>query len=441
MHPLLERQLKRHLGGRDGVPGEWAGFIEAVHAAYTEADADRHLLERSLELTSLELTQRNDDLRRQATTDGLTGLRNHRAFQEAIREQATLAAGSGQRLSLIMLDIDGFKRINDSLGHPVGDQILREVAAALSADDVYRYGGDEFAVLLPGEGRKQSLRIAERLRRELTGSVRANGERVTASFGTAYFPETASSAEELLYGADAAMYWAKSAGKNRVGDWAQLFRRRHDESQPWYVTDHGVRAPEAVAALVAALTAKDPSTSAHTDRCSWYSGHLADALGLDEGQVTIVRLASLLHDVGKIAVPDEVLFKAGPLNAEEWAQMKRHPAAALHVLREIRAIHDATPAILHHHEHYDGSGYPDGLKGEDIPVASRILLVTDAFDAMTSDRPYRKAMPVEAAIAELKRNSGSQFDPRVVEAFLRVLAERGPRPLRGDAPDLMPTAR
>jgi HD-GYP domain-containing protein (c-di-GMP phosphodiesterase class II) len=261
--------------------------------------------------------------------------------------------------------------------------------------------------------------------------VKANGDKVTASLGAAYFPEAASSAEELLYGADAAMYWAKSAGKNRVGDWRQLVRRRDDDSQPWYVSDRGVRAPDAVAALVAALAAKDPSTSAHTDRCSWYSGHLAETLGLDEAEITIVRLASLLHDIGKIGVPDEVLFKAGPLNAEEWAVMKKHPTSALHVLREIRVIHDATPAILHHHEHYDGSGYPDGLAGADIPIASRILLVTDAFDAMTTDRPYRKGMPVAAAIEELRRHSGSQFDPAVVQAFLRVLEEHGPQPLLG----------
>ena len=131
-------------------------------------------------------------------------------------------------------------------------------------------------------------------------------------------------------------------------------------------------------------------------------------------------------------MPDEVLFKPGPLNEDEWTQMKQHPAAALHVLDQIRSIADATPAILHHHEHFDGSGYPDGLAGEDIPLASRMLLVTDAFDAMTTDRPYRKAMPVEAAIEELKLNSGGQFDPAVVEAFLRILTRHGAQPLRSE---------
>ena len=156
---------------------------------------------------------------------------------------------------------------------------------------------------------------------------------------------------------------------------------------------------------------------------------LAEELGLREKEASIVRLASLLHDIGKLAVPDEVLFKPGPLNEDEWAIMKQHPTATLHVLGHIRSISDATPAILHHHEHFDGSGYPDGLAGEDIPLASRILLVTDAFDAMTTDRPYRKAMPVEVAIEELERNSGSQFDSTIVEAFLRILARDGAQPL------------
>jgi HD-GYP domain-containing protein (c-di-GMP phosphodiesterase class II) len=249
----------------------------------------------------------------------------------------------------------------------------------------------------------------------------------------ASFPHTAGSADELIYGADAAMYWAKSAGKNRVGDWGKLIRRREDGTLPWYAADRGVKAPDVVAALVAALAAKDPDTSAHTERCSWYAAKLAAELGLKDDETSIVRLASLLHDVGKLAVPDEVLCKPGPLNEEEWAQMKRHPASALHVLSQIHSVADATPAILHHHEHYNGSGYPDGLAGKEIPIASRILLVTDAFDAMTTDRPYRKAMSIEVAVDELKRNSGTQFDPMVVEAFLRILARDGAQPLRGTA--------
>jgi len=225
------------------------------------------------------------------------------------------------------------------------------------------------------------------------------------------------------------MYWAKSAGKNRVGDWSELVRHRSEGALPWYAADRAIRAPDIVAALVAALAAKDPGTAAHTERCSWYSARLAEELGLGERDTSIVRLSSLLHDIGKLAVPDEVLFKPGPLDDDEWMLMRQHPVTALHILGQIRSVADATPAILHHHEHFDGSGYPDGLAGDGIPLASRILLVTDAFDAMTTDRPYRRAMPVEAAVEELKRNVGTQFDPVVVAAFLRILERHGAQPL------------
>ncbi|MDO8612143.1 MAG: PAS domain S-box protein, partial [Dehalococcoidia bacterium] len=407
--------------------------IEALNRSLERKVKERT---RELRLANRELQQRNRQLltaRAQAVTDALTGLHNHRAFQERVRDEFSRAHVNGTEIGLIMMDIDGFKSVNDSLGHLAGDRILRRLARTLARavpqDDAYRYGGDEFAVLLPGASCGETMALAEQLRRSAERHVNGSGEKVTVSLGVACYPDTASSAEELIYGSDAAMYWAKSAGKNCVGDWSNLVRHRAEGVLPWYAADRAIRAPDTVSALVAALAAKDPATASHTERCSWYAARLAEELGLGERDTSIVRLSSLLHDIGKLAVPDYVLFKPGPLDDHEWTLMRQHPVTALHILGQIRSVADATPAILHHHEHFDGSGYPDGLAGDRIPIASRILLVSDAFDAMTTDRPYRKAMPVEAALEELKSNAGTQFDPEVVEAFLRILEQHGAKPL------------
>lgn len=426
-----------------GGPTELSHLGQTLNTMLTTVE----LRTQELRSANEDLQQRNSELRDariQAATDGLTGIANHRAFHLTIADQITRAREFDLPLGLVMLDIDGFKDINDSHGHLAGDEILRIVAAILAdtvgGEKTYRYGGDEFAVLLPDADRREVARAAEKLRRAVAKGTEGNSSPITVSLGIASFPGPAESAEELVYGADAAMYWAKAAGKNRFGDWNDLVRHREAGSLPWYGADRGVKAPDAVAALVAALAAKDPMTGAHTERCSWYSALLAKELGLGEMERSIVRLASLLHDIGKLGTRDEVLFKPGPLNEEEWAQMRRHPSLALDILSHIHSIADAIPAILHHHEHFDGSGYPDSLAGDDIPLASRILLVTDAFDAMTTDRPYRKAMPVEAAIEELKRNSGNQFDPNVVEAFLNTLSRHGVYPLHRTATAVKETA-
>jgi len=399
---------------------------------------ERHTAE--LERANQELEERHrqlTDARTQAATDPLTELGNHRAFHKRIRDEIAGAEDTGASIGLILFDIDNFKGFNDSLGHLAGDEILRSLAVtlhgAIKREDAYRYGGDEFAVLMPAADLKGSVRAAERLRLAVEKMSSGDGQKLTISLGVASFPQMAASAEELIYRADMAMYWAKSTGKNRVGDWDGLLSRRTDGSIPADLGNRDGKVRDAVVSLVSALAAKDPVTRDHTERCSWYTAELAAELGLGEEETSVVRLASLLHDIGKLVVPVEVLCKPGPLTEEEWLQMRQHPTTALHILSPIDSTSSAVPAILHHHEHFDGSGYPGGLTGDDIPMASRILLVADAFDAMTTDRPYRKAMPIKAAIEELKRHRGSQFDPEVVDAFLKILERGGTHPLHGVA--------
>lgn len=406
-----------------------SGPRELYHLGQTLNTMASQLQEREseLRLSYEELKERNRQLleaRALATTDALTGLYNHRAFHENIRREFKALERQGGKIGVIMLDIDGFKDINDSLGHLQGDEILRQCARTfcevVDSRCVYRYGGDEFAVLLPGADDRETMETAERLRRALVEASGGGPNRITVSLGVANYPGTASTAEELIYEADAAMYAAKSAGKNTVMRW-DAAAGPDGRGYMHYGGHRDLRIIELTRALHGALAAKDPSTHAHSERCAEYAGLLAKEMGLPVQQQAAVRIGALLHDIGKLAVPDDILLKPGPLNKAEWAAIRQHPLAGHHLLSQLPSLAEALPAVLHHHEHFDGSGYPEGLTGEDIPLVARILLVADAYDAMTSNRPYRQAMSSEAAIEELKRNAGAQFDPQVVEAFLRVI--------------------
>jgi len=367
------------------------------------------------------------DARTQAATDPLTGLGNHRSFHQRLPEAVARATANGMSLGVVMMDLDGFKGVNDSLGHLAGDQLLREVASSMigvtSVENAYRYGGDEFAVIVPDGGQRATLATAESLRQAFLSIDHPTAGRVSASFGVACLPESASNPEELVYRADMAMYLAKSSGKDRVASWGEI-----DASASGSRLDYATsgRRPEIITSLCFALEAKDPSTRAHAERCARYSADLAAELGLNEKEIADLKVAALLHDIGKIVVPDHTLQKPGPLSPDEMEIMRHHPVHGASMLSQVSAAEGAVPLIRHHHEHFNGSGYPDGVAGDAIPIGARVLAVTDAFDAMTSDRPYRTAMSVGEAVAELRRCSGTQFDEVVVEAFVRVLGRIAP---------------
>lgn len=392
--------------------------LNEMMAAIEERTGDLRDANRRLRAQNKELT----DARMQAATDPLTGLGNHRAFHKTLSDEATAAAARGASLGLIIIDLDGFKEVNDSLGHLAGDQLLRDVAVALTGvverHRIFRYGGDELAVILPGSGQQTTIATAEQLKGAILG-VSAPGQGITASFGVACIPECASTSQELVYRADMAMYWAKSAGKNRVSTWRDVAGRSSDPSRPAYDRR---RPTDVVTSLCMVLTAKDESWRERSERCAVYAGELAMALGLGDQEVAEVRLAALLHDVGVLNTPDDVLQKPGALTEDETNVMRRHPTDGANMLTHTAAAGPAALGVRHHHERFDGSGYPDGLRGEDIPLAARIVAVVDAYVAMTSDRPYQVERSADDAALELRRCRGRQFDPRVVDAFVQVLA-------------------
>ena len=392
-----------------------------------------------LQQLASDISQMRDDLIvavRQSSTDPLTGIANHRAFHDQLEEAVANAERTQQPLGLIAIDLDRLKEINDVHGHMAGDRVLEAVAAKIAEtcgpnDLCARVGGDEFAVVCPGAEPDAVATLADRIRTAVSalaaaGVVGGDGTRVEAEIGVsagyAHMPATARSREELIHHADKQLYRAKTVRETGLGD----------SPEPGAATERlpiaSAQPPEGVEAVVRALAvavdAKDSGTRSHCQTVSEYAVAIAERLGLTGGELESVRRASLLHDVGKIGTPDAVLGKPSRLTSEEYELMKRHSELGYRILINGGLPLREAQWVLHHHEHLDGSGYPHGLRGEEIPLQSRIILVADAFEAMTSDRPYRAGRPTQEALAELRRCSGTQFDPDVVSELARVVAGR-----------------
>lgn len=375
------------------------------------------------------LANRSARLESLASADPITGLPNHRSLATALSHELGRAHRSGRPCTLLFLDLDHFKALNDSFGHRAGDAALREFASVVRAvlrttDVLGRWGGEEFIVILPETDRDAGMAVAERLRTEVAGHAfwAAGGSHLTCSLGMATYPQDASDRDGLIEMADQAMYAAKRLGRNQVRDASDPAVAAQSDEAHTVGSRHEVALVGTVGALAAMVAARDHYTGEHIEDVAGLGMRLALTLGLDASQAHLVRLAGQLHDIGKVAIPDAVLQKPSRLSDEEWALMQTHAAAGAAIVSRVPALRALAPVIRAHHEWWNGRGYPDGLRGEAIPLPARILTVVDAFSAMTTDRPYRQALGQEAALAELRRCSGIQFDPQVVDALNKVLA-------------------
>jgi diguanylate cyclase (GGDEF)-like protein/putative nucleotidyltransferase with HDIG domain len=362
-----------------------------------------------------------------ASTDPLTGLLNRRGFHSALEVELARSDRGGRPVSLVLGDCDFFKQLNDTLGHTAGDEALLAIGRMLEGerrrtDVAARIGGEEFALVLPETDQHEAFMVAERVRTRMVALFAGRPVPLTMSFGVATYPQHAAAEDELLRAADDALYAAKALGRDRSvihsAEIEGILAAGRDGADARHQAQLAT-----VLNLAEALDMRDTGTARHSQTVGRLCEEMARRLGLERDRVDRIRIAGVLHDIGKIGVADSILRKPGPLTDEEFEAMRKHPEIGARILGGS-GLEDIRQWILAHHERPDGRGYPYGLTGEEIPLEARILAVGDSYEAMTSDRVYRRSIGSEAACAELRRCAGGQFDSGVVAAFLEVLEER-----------------
>jgi diguanylate cyclase (GGDEF)-like protein/putative nucleotidyltransferase with HDIG domain len=365
-----------------------------------------------------------------ARTDALTSLLNRRGFRELLDLELARARRGETEMTVLVGDLDRFKEVNDRSGHQVGDAALQRVARLLDegkrqVDSAARVGGEEFALILPDSGADGAFVLAERLRGALAREFAEDSVAITISFGLATYPEHGETAASLLRAADEALYAAKDSGRNRTVRHSPLLRELVQASGGAGDIE-GERFLAVMLDLAEAVDLRFSGSARHSETVGRYAEMMARELGLPDRHVSRVRLAGMLHDIGKIGVPDEILRKPGRLTEQELLVIRRHPELGVQIL-EHPSLADVRAWVGAHHERPDGLGYPLGISGDEVPLEARIVAVADAYEAMTSDRSYRDSIGHAGAQTELCRCAGSQFDLRVVEAFLAALERESER--------------
>jgi diguanylate cyclase (GGDEF)-like protein len=377
-----------------------------------------------------------------ATHDRLTGIANRETLLATLSSEVERAGRHYKPLSVAFIDIDRFKPINDTYGHNSGDAVLRQVASLIAdsirASDTFgRYGGEEFMLILPETTPEDAVALAEELRvlvmQEPLRIAEGQEIRATISIGIAGGRGTQLQLDMLVDRADAAMYAAKSQGRNRtylfreVDEGAPVRRAPISAAHRAQATAIGQWASDTATQALASVLAPQPH---HRGRPSDMIASLATGMALEMSlpaeEIERIRIASLLHDLGKIAIPEEILDKPSTLSDSEWQAIGEHPRIGQVILEGASGLREAIPVVLHHHERFNGGGYPHGLKGAEIPLGARIVAVADAYHAMVHERPYKLALSHEEALEELRSHAGTQFDPAVVDVFCSIYAEAVP---------------
>jgi len=360
--------------------------------------------------------------------DGLTEVYNHRYFHDKLKEKVALSKKSNKPVSMVFVDIDYFKHYNDLNGHQMGDEVLKTIGKILREnlrenDISARYGGEEFAIILPDTTEDEAVLIADKIRR-IIESTKFVGEEnqpngvLTASMGISVYPDKAKDDVTLIKSADDALYRAKFFMKNRVETYTSILDEISAD-----IDKEDIELVASIKTLISVINAKDRYTYGHSERVVLYSRLLAEKLKLNEKDKKILIYSAYMHDIGKINISKEILTKRMPLNDEEWETLKKHPEDGIEIIRPVKSLEAVIPIILHHHEKYNGTGYPRNLKGNEIPYLARVLCVVDSFDAMTSNRPYNVRKTYDEAIEEVRKYKGIQFDPEIAEKFIEVINE------------------